>query len=118
MFTAGTQLQESKLDMFMYPIVFRRARSCFLTGIYLLTDTLCMRQTPGYCVAYVGNIAFEATEDDLRAVFDGLAVTRVRMHTDAGTGRFKGYAHVHFGDEACLDACALPVPHASFWLCV
>ncbi len=65
-----------------------------------------MRQTPGYCAAYVGNIAFEASEDDLRAVFEGLAVTRVRMHTDADTGRFKGYAHVHFGDEASLDACA------------
>ena len=70
----------------------------------LMTES--MRQTPGYCAAYVGNIAFEASEDDLRAVFEGLAVTRVRMHTDAESGRFKGYAHVHFGDEASLDACA------------
>ncbi|KAK9837126.1 hypothetical protein WJX81_004857 [Elliptochloris bilobata] len=61
-------------------------------------------KTPGYCVAYVGNIAFEAAEADVRAVFEGLTVTRVRMHTDATTGRFKGYAHVHFSDEASLDS--------------
>lgn len=73
---------------------------------YDMSMLVCPVQTPGYCVAYVGNIAFEATEADLRAVFEGLAVARVRMHTDAASGRFKGYAHVHFSDEASLDSCA------------
>ena len=74
---------------------------------------ICPSQTPGYCVAYVGNIAFEATEADLRAVFEGLAVARVRMHTDAASGRFKGYAHVHFSDEASLDSCAPGPPEST-----
>jgi hypothetical protein len=29
----------------------------------------------------------------------------IRMHTDKATGRFKGYAHVHFDDEDGLDRC-------------
>ena len=74
---------------------------------------ICPPQTPGYCVAYVGNIAFEATEADLRAVFEGLAVARVRMHTDAASGCFKGYAHVHFSDEASLDSCAPGPPESA-----
>ena len=79
---------------------------------------VCPSQTPGYCVAYVGNIAFEATEADLRAVFEGLAVARVRMHTDAASGRFKGYAHVHFSDEASLDSCAPGAPECCDSLCL
>ena len=80
-------------------------KSAQIISCLLLFYNLCSSQTPGYCVAYVGNIAFEATEADLRAVFEGLAVPRVRMHTDAVSGRFKGYAHVHFSDEASLDSC-------------
>ena len=88
-----------------------RIPGCTAVTSRLLYDSdmfvsVCPSQTPGYCVAYVGNIAFEATEADLRAVFEGLAVARVRMHTDAASGRFKGYAHVHFSDEASLDSCA------------
>ena len=59
-------------------------------------------KTPGYNVAYVGNIAFEATVEDLAALFEG--VTRVRLHTDKLTGRSKGYAHIHFRDGDALDA--------------
>lgn len=60
-------------------------------------------KTVGYNVAYIGNISFEASEDDLKAALEGCAVTLVRLHTDKDTGRFKGFAHVHFGDEASLD---------------
>ena len=59
-------------------------------------------KTPGYNVAYVGNIAFEATVDDLASLFEG--VTRVRLHTDKLTGRSKGYAHIHFRDGDAVDA--------------
>ena len=61
-------------------------------------------KAPGYNVAYVGNIAFEATREEVAALFDGCGVKLVRLHTDQHTGRSKGYAHVHFDDEAGLDA--------------
>ena len=63
-------------------------------------------KTPGYCVAYVGNIAFEAGPAEVAALFAGCGAgaTRVRLHTDRLTGASRGYAHVHFGDEAGLDA--------------
>lgn len=64
-------------------------------------------QVEGYNVAYVGNIAFEADEDDLRELFSGCNITKVRMHTDKDTGKFKGYAHVHFADEESLDRLIL-----------
>ena len=57
----------------------------------------------GYNVAYVGNIAFEAGEEDLRELMGDCTITKVRLHTDRDTGRFKGYAHVHFADEESLD---------------
>ncbi|CAK0785027.1 hypothetical protein CVIRNUC_008232 [Coccomyxa viridis] len=57
----------------------------------------------GYNVAYIGNIAFEAGEDDLRGLMSDCTITKVRLHTDRASGRFKGYAHVHFADEESLD---------------
>jgi nucleolin len=60
-------------------------------------------KTAGYDVAYVGNIAWEADEAAIKAIFEPYGVTKVRLHTDKDTGRPKGYAHVHFKDEASLD---------------
>lgn len=60
-------------------------------------------QTPGYHVAYVGNLAFNVTPGQLREAFEGCEVTVVRLHTDKDTGKSKGYAHVHFADEESLD---------------
>ena len=60
-------------------------------------------QVPGYNVAYIGNIAFEADEGDLREMMGDCTITKVRLHTDKDTGRFRGYAHVHFADEESLD---------------
>ena len=60
-------------------------------------------QVEGYNVAYIGNIAFEAGEDDLRELMSDCTITKVRLHTDRTSGRFKGYAHVHFTDEDSLD---------------
>jgi len=72
-------------------------------------------KTAGYNVGYVGNVAFEASADDLGALFaaDGRAPpTLVRLHTDKLTGRSKGYAHVHFATEADLDAAVAGVDGA------
>ena len=61
-------------------------------------------KTAGYDVAYVGNIAYEADEAAVRALFEPFGVTKVRLHTDKDTGKPKGFAHVHFKDEASMDA--------------
>eukprot|EP00890_Picochlorum_soloecismus_P004224 jgi/Picsp_1/4802/NSC_02170-R1_protein len=60
-------------------------------------------KTAGYNVAYVGNIAFEASSEAVKALFEPYGVTLVRLHTDKDTGKPKGYAHVHFRDEESLD---------------
>lgn len=58
----------------------------------------------GYNVAYVGNIPYDADEAVLKALFEPYGMTVLRLHTDKDTGRPKGYAHVHFKDEASVDA--------------
>jgi nucleolin len=60
-------------------------------------------KTPGYNVAYVGNIAFEVEPQELQQLFSPYGVTKVRLHTDMVTGKSKGYAHVHFDSEEGLD---------------
>ena len=60
-------------------------------------------KVPGYNVAYVGNIAFEASPDEIKALFEPYGVIKVRLHTDKDTGKPKGYAHVHFKDAEGLD---------------
>jgi RNA recognition motif-containing protein len=35
-----------------------------------------------------------------------LLLLQVRLHTDKATGKSRGYAHVHFADEAGLNRCA------------
>ena len=61
------------------------------------------QKVQGYNVAYVGNIAFEASPEDIKTLFEPYGVTIVRLHTDKDTGKPKGYAHVHFKDEESLD---------------
>ena len=64
-------------------------------------------QTPGYPVAYVGNIGFDVHSSELRKLFEDCNVTKVRLHTDKDTGKSKGFAHIHFADDECLDRWAL-----------
>lgn len=60
-------------------------------------------QTPGYPVVYVGNIPFTVTAQQLRAFFQQCQVSKVRLHTDRHSGKFRGFAHVHLADEASAD---------------
>ena len=50
---------------------------------------------------YVGNLSYEATEEDLREAFaqDGRTVARVNIITDRETGRPRGFAFVEMGSE-------------------
>mmetsp|Transcript_7412 Transcript_7412/g.19776 ORF Transcript_7412/g.19776 Transcript_7412/m.19776 type:complete len:494 (-) Transcript_7412:479-1960(-) len=64
-------------------------------------------------VAYIGNVAFEATEEDLQGLFAPFSCTLIRLHKDKNSGRPKGFAHAHFGDRASLDRAVAGVDGAS-----
>lgn len=49
---------------------------------------------------YVGNLSYDATEDDLREVFAEYGtVKRVQMPTDRETGRIRGFGFVEMSDD-------------------
>lgn len=50
---------------------------------------------------YVGNLAYEATEDDLRTAFEQYGqVSSVNIIQDRETGRSRGFAFVEMSDGA------------------
>ncbi len=54
---------------------------------------------------YVGNLSFDTTEDELRALFAGAGtVTSVMLVKDRETGRSKGFAFVEMGSQAEAEA--------------
>jgi RNA recognition motif-containing protein len=54
---------------------------------------------------YVGNLSYQATEEDLRTVFaDYGTVKRVVLPTDRETGRMRGFAFVEMTEEAQEDS--------------
>uniref|UniRef100_A0ACD5YAN8 Uncharacterized protein n=1 Tax=Avena sativa TaxID=4498 RepID=A0ACD5YAN8_AVESA len=56
-------------------------------------------------VVYVGNIAFNATEEEARAACELIGpVLSMRVATDAGTGKRKGYAFVEYADDATAQS--------------
>lgn len=57
----------------------------------------------GSTTAYVGNLNFDTTVEELHAVFDGCPIAGVRIATDKTTGRQKGFAHVEFEDADALE---------------
>lgn len=61
---------------------------------------------------YVGNLSYDATEDDIRQAFATHGtVTSVNMITDRETGRSRGFAFVEMADkgesEAAIEAVNL-----------
>ncbi|HWR59441.1 MAG TPA: RNA-binding protein [Thermodesulfovibrionales bacterium] len=50
---------------------------------------------------YVGNISFQASEDDLRELFSKSGeVVSAKLITDAATGRARGFGFVEMGSDA------------------
>ncbi len=48
---------------------------------------------------YVGNLAFSTTESEVRTLFEEFGtVHEVKMITDRGTGRFRGFGFVEMDD--------------------
>ncbi len=65
---------------------------------------------------YVGNLSFQATEDDLREVFAEYGeVTRISLPIDRETGRKRGFAFVEMAEEAHEDAAISELDGAE-WL--
>jgi len=53
---------------------------------------------------YVGNLSFEATEDDVRNVFAAFGeVSSIHMVTDRDTGRPRGFGFVEMADSEAAD---------------
>jgi RNA recognition motif-containing protein len=53
---------------------------------------------------YIGNLSFQATEEDLREVFAEYGkVSRISLPTDRETGRKRGFAFVEMEDESKED---------------
>ncbi|PSN18386.1 RNA-binding protein [filamentous cyanobacterium CCP5] len=65
---------------------------------------------------YVGNLSFQATEDDIRDVFNEYGeVTRISLPTDRETGRKRGFAFVDMAEETHEDAAIAELDGAE-WL--
>jgi RNA recognition motif-containing protein len=53
---------------------------------------------------YIGNLSFQASEDDIKSVFAEYGeVTRISLPIDRETGRKRGFAFVDMADEAKED---------------
>jgi cold-inducible RNA-binding protein len=57
---------------------------------------------------FVGNLSFQATENDLRSLFEPFGeITNVRLMTDRDTGRSRGFGFVEMAtEEAAQQAVA------------
>ena len=65
---------------------------------------------------YVGNLSFQATEDDLRDVFAEYGeVKRISLPSDRETGRKRGFAFVEMAEVAHEDAAIAELDGAE-WL--
>jgi RNA recognition motif-containing protein len=65
---------------------------------------------------YIGNLSFQATEEDLKEVFAEYGeVSRVSLPTDRETGRKRGFAFVEMVDAAHEDAAITALDGAE-WL--
>ena len=58
---------------------------------------------------YIGNLSYDATEDDITSVFSEYgSVTKVKLPTDRDTGRKRGFGFVEMGSDdeetAAIDA--------------
>ena len=69
------------------------------------THRLKLKFTWSHMTIYVGNLSYQASEADLKAVFaDYGEVKRVVLPTDRETGRMRGFAFVEMTEDAQEDA--------------
>ncbi|KAH7281836.1 hypothetical protein KP509_36G065800 [Ceratopteris richardii] len=61
------------------------------------------KKTQGYLRAYIGNLSWSVTEEDIRNFFKGCRIENVRFSEDKVTGDFRGFGHVDFADDESLE---------------
>ncbi|KAJ5102125.1 hypothetical protein NUU61_004347 [Penicillium alfredii] len=80
--------------------------SSYERGGYAVREPLALPTQPPF-TAHVGNLSFEATEDDIADLFAGCGVTNVRIVEDKLTKSPKGFGYVEFetvdGLQKALD---------------
>lgn len=65
---------------------------------------------------YVGNLSFEATQADLKQIFEEYGtVNRVQLPTDRETGRPRGFGFVEMGTDA-EEAAAIEALDGAEWM--
>ncbi|URD79148.1 hypothetical protein MUK42_18731 [Musa troglodytarum] len=61
------------------------------------------RKVDGCFSAYVGNLSWDVTEDDIRDCFKGSKISSVRFALDKRTGQSRGFCHIDFEDDESLE---------------
>jgi len=65
---------------------------------------------------YIGNLSFQATEDDIKELFEGYGkVSRISLPVDRETGKKRGFAFVEMEDENQEDSAIAELDGAE-WL--
>ena len=60
-----------------------------------------VKKTEGQTIAFIANLDYSVTEEQLRTALVGCEVKEVRMGKDKETDEFKGFAHVEFVGDEC-----------------
>lgn len=58
----------------------------------------------GCLSAYIGNLAWDISEKELRRFFKGSKIETIRFAVDKETGGFRGFGHIDFTDDESLEA--------------
>ncbi|KAJ6804491.1 putative 33 kDa ribonucleoprotein, chloroplastic [Iris pallida] len=53
--------------------------------------------------AYIGNLSWDVTEDDIRHCFEMSKIASIRFAYDKNTGAFRGFGHIDFEDDESLE---------------
>ncbi|KAJ0974454.1 hypothetical protein J5N97_016419 [Dioscorea zingiberensis] len=61
------------------------------------------KKVEGCLSAYIGNLSWNVTEDDIRRCFGSSNIDSIRFAMSKATGAFRGFCHVDFADEESLE---------------
>jgi nucleolin len=62
------------------------------------------KKVQGCTSAYIGNLAWDVTEADLRKFFKKCKIDAIRFALDKDSGEFRGFGHIDFADDESLEA--------------
>lgn len=61
------------------------------------------KKMEGCFSAYIGNLSWDVTEDDIRDCFEMSKIASIRFAYDRNTGAFRGFGHIDFEDDESLE---------------